>query len=334
LTHPLLEGNFHFVSCSTQMGFLFLIQNTDVMERTNNHRNIPDAINHSVSSNFTQVPNRLLRNQKISAKAKTILFLLLSNKKGWKSSVKAMENKFLKEGETAIRSGIKELEEYGYLIRIRYRDKKSKQWEGAFWSYTDTPWQFTGVLKTKEELEKVGLEMMLPENLDVENRDVGNPDVENRVLIIHNNKKSNSKNINTLSDKKKSDGFFGGDTIEEYSIHSDKHWNKHLPIDYESFVDYFNKVSDANSRMTPNKKDDIKKQLKTFTGAEIKKALENRAIILENNEYLGSWDSIFSRKVERMEKYLTASPKKSKSKKPETGYNEPDYEFQKSKTLS
>ena len=43
--------------------------------------NLPDAINCSITKEFTQIPNDLLRNPEISGKAKSILFLLLSKRK-------------------------------------------------------------------------------------------------------------------------------------------------------------------------------------------------------------------------------------------------------------
>lgn len=92
---------------------------------------------------------------------------------------------------------------------------------------------------------------------------------------------------------------------EKYSIESDYEWDGNQPIDYDSFVDYFNEVTGGACRMTNNKRPDIKKQIKVFTGNEIKQALDKRAKSLSDSQYLTSWESIFTRKVERMEKYLT-----------------------------
>lgn len=144
-----------------------------------------DAINCSMSKEFTQIPNDLLRNPEISGKAKSIQCILLSNKDGWKSYINGLKN-FMSEGETAIRSGLGELEQHGYLKRIRYRNKETKQWVGSFWAYTDTPSHFN-IEEQKQQLEEQGLEMYLKEeNPDVENPDVGNSDVENPGLIILN----------------------------------------------------------------------------------------------------------------------------------------------------
>ncbi len=54
------------------------------MKRTKDNQ-LPDAINCSITKEFTHAPNELLRNPDRSSKAKALLCLLLSNKGGWKS---------------------------------------------------------------------------------------------------------------------------------------------------------------------------------------------------------------------------------------------------------
>ena len=103
--------------------------------------NIPDAINASVIVRYTQVPDNLLRNNEISAKAKVVLALLLSDRQGWKTCVAALCN-HMKESETAIRTALIELEAYQYLKRIKYQDSNTKQVRGSFWVYTDVPGVF------------------------------------------------------------------------------------------------------------------------------------------------------------------------------------------------
>ncbi|KKL23015.1 hypothetical protein LCGC14_2429650, partial [marine sediment metagenome] len=99
-------------------------------------RGLPDLINPSLTKNFTQVPNILLRSRHISGKAKAILCLLLSNKEGWKSHVITLTN-IMKESKDAIYSGLQELEKHGYLIRDKCRVLMSKKLTGEVWAYTD-----------------------------------------------------------------------------------------------------------------------------------------------------------------------------------------------------
>jgi len=104
-------------------------------------RIIPDIINCKPLDNFTQVRNSILRDNKISLKAKGLLALLLSNKDGWYSYAETIKS-FSTDGDTSIRSALKELEDNYYLLRLRYRDKDDKKIKGGFWAYTDIPGEF------------------------------------------------------------------------------------------------------------------------------------------------------------------------------------------------
>ena len=161
-----------------------------------------DAINCSVSKGFTQIPNDMLHNPNISGKAKALLCLLLSNKKGWQSHAVTLQ-KFMKERESALQSGLQELEELGYLLRIRYRDIDTKTYRGSFWAYTDIPGKFM-LEEHIVTLEQHGFETIskakkpYPDFPDVDYPHVGFPDVENQGLIIPNNNKT-KKNKTKIS---------------------------------------------------------------------------------------------------------------------------------------
>ncbi len=163
---------------------------------------IPDAINCSVDKDFTQIPNDILRNPEISGKGKAILCLLLSNREGWKSHLTTI-GRMMKEGDDALRSGIEELEEFGYLARLKYRNKKDKKWIGALWAYTDTPYAFD-IQSQLNKLYRLGLEIpaLKPIKPQPENPDVGNPDVGNPGLIIHTIKKTNEYTLSNSTSKR------------------------------------------------------------------------------------------------------------------------------------
>ncbi len=121
---------------------------------------LPDAINASPDSNFTQIRNDMLRDPRISCKAKGILCILLSHQVNGLVSVNNLETlqSICKEGYNSIRSGLIELEEAGYFARVRYRDKKTKRIKGSFWICTDTPGKFN-LEKYSQFLEENGLEV-------------------------------------------------------------------------------------------------------------------------------------------------------------------------------
>lgn len=103
----------------------------------------PDAMNCSVVNNYTQISNDIIRNPQLSFKARGILILFLSNKEGWHTFVETISTSFSNcDGRTSIASGIKELEELGYVKKYTYRDGKTKAVAGSFIAYTDVPFQF------------------------------------------------------------------------------------------------------------------------------------------------------------------------------------------------
>jgi len=170
-------------------------RNRPTNEQQNKCR-LPDAINVSITNNFTQIPNDLLRRPDMSGKAKAILCLLLSNQEGWVSYMSSLQQ-MMKEGPDALHSGLQELEQMGYLLRVRYRDKITKKWIGSFWAYSNSPNNFN-LEKPLKQLDKQGFEPAFkntnnPENPGMENPDMANRHMENPGLIIPINKKTNLK---------------------------------------------------------------------------------------------------------------------------------------------
>ncbi|QGJ92855.1 helix-turn-helix DNA binding domain protein [Arthrobacter phage Pureglobe5] len=76
------------------------------------------------SDNFAQIHNAALADGRLSFKARGILAYLLSRPPGWKTSADRLAQSGV-DGERAIKSGLKELEEFGYLTRTRTHDPAS-----------------------------------------------------------------------------------------------------------------------------------------------------------------------------------------------------------------
>ena len=135
-----------------------------------------------IRNNFTQIPKELLRNSELTPKAKGILCQLLSNKDSLKNTIKQL-TKQNKTGKTSIRSGLKELERKGYLLRLEYRNSKS-QIKGTFWAYTAQKWEFSGLSDKVKELNSKGFSVHIPSkiNNDLENPTLENPTLENPTL--------------------------------------------------------------------------------------------------------------------------------------------------------
>lgn len=76
------------------------------------------------ADNFAQIHNAALADGRLSFKARGILAYLLSRPPGWKTSADRLAQSGV-DGERAIKSGLKELEEFGYLTRTRTHDPAS-----------------------------------------------------------------------------------------------------------------------------------------------------------------------------------------------------------------
>ncbi len=183
------------------------------MERTKSNQNLslPDSINCSPIDNFTRIPNELLRNKEISLKAKALLCILLSNTNHWRSCISGLMT-FVKEGRDAISNGLKELEEAGYLVRIKYRNKTTKSWVGSFWAYSNEKNNFD-LTRHLEVLEEKGFEVDFefqyphPENPDMGNPDMGTPERGFQELKRLSNNKTNDKKKNIPAEAPFSNGF-------------------------------------------------------------------------------------------------------------------------------
>lgn len=89
-------------------------------------------LHKEIKTNFTQIPNKLIKNGNLSAKSKGIYSYLASKPDGWDYKVWEIVKHF-KEGETAIRAGIRELETNGYLTKKPKRVKESGKFDGWDW---------------------------------------------------------------------------------------------------------------------------------------------------------------------------------------------------------
>ncbi len=69
---------------------------------------------------FTQIANALFRDGRLSFKAKGLFGLLSTHQEGWRMTVAGLARHGC-DGEAAVKSGLKELERHGFLVRERER---------------------------------------------------------------------------------------------------------------------------------------------------------------------------------------------------------------------
>ena len=87
---------------------------------------------------YTVLNNGIFRDENLSAKSLGILAKMLSLPDNWEFSETGLCSIFKKDGRSSIRSGLKELEENGYLVRSRVRDESGKL-TSAEWTVSDQP---------------------------------------------------------------------------------------------------------------------------------------------------------------------------------------------------
>mgnify|MGYP000541174103 CR=1 FL=1 len=89
------------------------------------------------AGNFTQIPNSLIRNEHLSLKALGVIVHLLSLPPGYRISLEGL-CAARKEGETAMRTAIKQLESLNYMRIVRDRSA-SGQFIQSRWIVSDEP---------------------------------------------------------------------------------------------------------------------------------------------------------------------------------------------------
>ena len=136
-------------------------------------------IKREKNDSYTTINNTIIRDKRISLKAKGFFLTVMSLPPDWDFTVPGMA-KILKEEETAIYSAISELCSFGYCEKQRLRDKKTKHFVGIEYSFYET----SSDIKRKSETP-VDIEVEPhPDFPDVAFPDVGEPDVENQGQII------------------------------------------------------------------------------------------------------------------------------------------------------
>ncbi len=84
-----------------------------------------NKLNFKFDRDFTVVPNILLKDKRLSYKAKGIFLQIISVPEDWNFSVKGLAA-MAKESTSAITSGLKELEAFGYLEWTKSRTAFNK----------------------------------------------------------------------------------------------------------------------------------------------------------------------------------------------------------------
>ncbi|MGW1068142.1 hypothetical protein ACWD4F_26890 [Streptomyces aureus] len=128
---------------------------------------------------FTQIANHLFRDPRLSFKAKGLFGLLSTHRDGWRMTVADIARR-ARDGEAAVKSGLKELEQCAFLIRERERDLDGTLGTIAYF-ITDLP-----TCQTRRSQPESGFPS------------VDKPTLADRSTKNTNSKKTNQQNTNPL----------------------------------------------------------------------------------------------------------------------------------------
>lgn len=168
------------------------------------------------NKNYSIISNKHFKEKQMSLKAKGLLSQMLSLPDDWNYSIAGLCS-INKENETAIKSTLKELQEFGYLkiTKLNPNETKSGRIEYIYDIYEEPKIQ-------KQEYKKQEYKKQEVENLEVVFLDIENPIQLNNNILNNNNKIINNKNKYP--------------TLEEINQYIEE---KQLKVDGKQFYDYF-----------------------------------------------------------------------------------------------
>ena len=182
---------------------------------------------------FTTISNGIMRDYRISLKAKGLLVFMLSRPNDWDFSIAGMMT-CLPDSERAIKNALRELKENGYVIvrKLTPNQTKSKRFEYIYDVYEE-PQKQEG---QNQGVENQGVEKQHLENQGLEKQGVENQGLENDLQL--NTELLNTELLNTkgIPNTDKPKGRFVAPTLDEVK---DYVWEKQLNVDPEAFVDHF-----------------------------------------------------------------------------------------------
>ena len=126
---------------------------------------------------WSSIANATLEDQSLSWKARGLLAFLLTKPPGWQVHIQHLVDASDRDGETAVRSALKELCQYGYATFQRKRDTRGI-FNAGDWTIRESPQQ-------------------------QENPHVENPNVDNRNVLVKTEKKLESTEEEERTEEKK-----------------------------------------------------------------------------------------------------------------------------------
>ena len=119
------------------------------------------------TKNYTVMSNTHLRDKRLTLKAKGLLSVVLSLPEDWDYTIRGL-CAICKENETAVKSALKELKEYGYLIVTKLNPEKGNGNFRYIYDFFENPQENQTVENQEEEV--LGVENLPLDFLYIENQ--------------------------------------------------------------------------------------------------------------------------------------------------------------------
>lgn len=238
-------------------------------------------------SNFTIVNNNIINDERLSMKARGLLVYMLSKPDDW-VFYETEITKAGPDGRDAIRSGIREIEQAGYLRRDPIKRDGNGKFQSKDWLLYDTP----------------QTENPRTENPSTENPTTDNPTTDNPTLLRTNSTKTNSTKTDSTKtnnnkeprQQQKRPSFIeawekaGFGMINGYAIENLQHWVKDYNGQEEIVVKAIQTAAATSPRAPLKYVEGILKSwetkgIKTLSDIEAEEAKHKKQQPQEENEW-------------------------------------------------
>ena len=132
---------------------------------------------------YTSIDNEILMDKNLDLRTLGLLIKMLSLPNDWEFSEKGLEALFEKDGQTSVRTGLKNLEKYGYLKREKVKGENGL-FKGVEWTISEYP----KISQKSEEKPRL-------ENPNMVNPNLEEPNLENQPQ--YNTNQYNTKETKT-----------------------------------------------------------------------------------------------------------------------------------------
>lgn len=172
---------------------------------------------------YSQIDNKMINDERLKAESLGVLVYLISKPQDWTISMKQLQNRF-NFGREKMQSVTKNLEECGYLIRVKPQNELG-QFIGTSWDVTDEPTNGNsdGAKTRQSEKPTVGKPVSQYTNKEyLTNKDINTNKEENKISASAQVVSSSNADIKSLF-------LSAGKTLDENSQYSEEKKEKKLP---------------------------------------------------------------------------------------------------------